>query len=75
MESATLVYQMVNVSTFQRQEIKKYIADRHYYLKQARQSIRLKQISEMHTFCKLAETAQEHLDLFAKWYGIQNIVR
>jgi hypothetical protein len=63
------------VSLYQREQIKRHIADRHYYLKQAHQSIKLKQIGEMHTFCKLAEIEQENLDVLTKWYGNQHIVR
>jgi len=69
------VTSMARVSLYQKEKIRKHIADRHYYLKQAHQSIKLKQIGEMHNFCSLAEKEQESLDVFAAWLGTQNIIR
>jgi hypothetical protein len=66
---------MARVSLYQKEQIRKHIADRHYYLKQAHQSFKLKQISEMHAFCSLAEKEQESLDVFAAWHGTHNIIR
>jgi hypothetical protein len=67
--------QMARLSLYQQEQIKKHIADRHYYLKQARQSIKLKQISEMHSFCEMAEIEQARLDMLTRWHGAQYITR
>jgi hypothetical protein len=49
-------------------EIKERVKTRHYYLKQAYNSIKLKDITHMHKFCFLAELEQKLLDDLHKIY-------
>lgn len=51
--------------------IKKHYHNRHYYIKMALQSIKLKEISDMHKFCFLAEKEQESIEQFAKFYNLK----
>lgn len=52
---------MVILPSIDRQ-IKEHVKTRHYYLKQAYNSIKLKDITHMHKFCFLAEVEQKALD-------------
>lgn len=50
------------------EETKRFVRDRHYYLKMAQQAIKLRQLDEMHKFCHLAELKQIKIDEFTKLY-------
>lgn len=45
-----------------RHDIRQRTANRHYYLRMAIVSIKLKEIVDMHNFCALAEKEQQHID-------------
>lgn len=42
--------------------LKDHIRNRHYYLKMAYRSIKLREFSEMHTFCRYAEREQKIIE-------------
>jgi len=58
----------MRISAYVTNEIRRRIKDRHYYLRMARISIKLKNEGDMHMFCSLAEREQRHIDEFARWH-------
>jgi hypothetical protein len=58
----------MRISTASELDIKRRIKTRHYYIKQALNSIKLKDVSQMNTFCELAENEQKQIDYFVRLY-------
>jgi len=63
----------MNINYFQKEEIRKGIENRHYYLKIARRSMQANHIGDIHVFSSLAEKEQAKLDELTKWYDIQSL--
>lgn len=55
------------------EEMRSRINSRHCYLRIAKQSMQCNRISDVHTFCQLAEREQIRIDEFAQWYDIEQL--
>lgn len=62
---------MTSLSITWRDEVKKGVSNRHFYLRLARQFGKMNQIGDMHTYSQLAEREQIRLDEITSICGME----